>query len=149
MSDRNEREYNILSTLFADKWIAANPTILTKFENRNFVEPDEGIWVAFSIVAGKVFDAAIGGLIERGIGAAFLQIFMAENVGTIEARILADSFGAIFGLRDFVYSDVVSAGHLWTTRPDMTESPTRSGWRQWRAGIDFYHDQYQTPIVLV
>lgn len=145
MSDRNQRELSIFTTQFIGSWVAIYPTVLVKYENRNFVEPNGGQWVAFSVVSGKTLDAAIGGIVGRSSGVIYLQIFMSENTGTATPRAWADQFSQVFGNQNYGYSDSVSSGNIWTYRPALKKSPLRMGWIQWTVAVDFKHDQYSAP----
>lgn len=145
MSDRNQRELNIFTTQFVEQWVSLYPVVPVKYENRNFVEPSGGQWVAFSVVSGKVVDAAIGGVIGRSSGVVYLQVFMSENTGTITPRLWVDQFVKIFGNQNYGYSDSVSSGNIWTYRPSLSKSPLRIGWIQWTVAVDFKHDQYSAP----
>jgi hypothetical protein len=57
---RSEIELSLLTTQFVNQWVAQNPTVPVKYENRNFTQPDSGVWVAFGIDLGAVVDNRSG-----------------------------------------------------------------------------------------
>lgn len=146
MIDRNQREQSIFTTQFINVFVAANPSLLIKYQNRNFVEPSGGIWAAFSFTSGKVNEAAVGGLVMRGIGALFLQVFFSENTGVLAAMTLVDNFSDAFMRQNFIYSDSISSGNIWTKQPQLSKGRLSLGWIPWTVSIDFQHDQFMDPV---
>jgi hypothetical protein len=143
MSNRNQIEQQVITTKFTSDWVPKFPSVPVKYENRNFTPPDNATWVAFSIRSGRVAEAAIGGIMPRGIGIVYLQIFMPENAGTMIGRQLVDGFADVFDNWHHVYAPVGNypRGDFWFKRVEVVPQPIRDGWVNWVASVEFKHDE--------
>jgi hypothetical protein len=85
----------------------------------------------------------------RGIGIAYLQIFLPENAGTLVGRQMVDAFADVFDNWHYVYAanPPYPTGDFWFKRVEVVPSPIRDGWLQWTASVEFKHDeQIVTPV---
>jgi len=143
MSNRNAIEQQVITNKFVAEWIPRFSNVPVKYENRNFTPPKNQPWVAFSIRSGRVTEAAVSGIMPRGIGFVFLQIFLPENAGTLPAREYADALADVFDNWHTVYpaSGSYPRGDFWFKRVEVVPSPIRDGWLQWTATVEFKHDE--------
>lgn len=140
---RNAIELQLFTQQFTNVWVPQNPATLVKYSNRNFTAPTSGTYVEFGVDSGRVDDIALGGLVQRGMGEVHLDIYSAENSGTMTMRILADAFADCFDRVNFQYNN----GLIWTRRAEILRGSPIQGWSRWRVVVPFKHDQFDVPVL--
>lgn len=136
MSFQNER--SAIEARFADNWTGTSADRV-KYENLPFNQPKSGAWVALTIRDGMAQQASISSRpLNRYPGIIVVDIFVAENTGTDEARRLADLAADIF--RNVQFS-AGSSGTITTRVPYVTAVPPRNGWFQLSVTANFYRDK--------
>lgn len=140
---RNAIELQLFTQQFMNLWVPQNPNVLVKYSNRNFTAPSSATYVEFGVDSGSVEDIALGGLVQRGMGEVHLDIYAAENSGTMTMRILADAFADCFDRVNFQYNN----GVIWTRRAEILRASPIQGWSRWRVVVPFKHDQFDVPVL--
>lgn len=139
---RNFIELQLFTQQFISVWVVANPGVLVKYSNRNFVEPANSAWVEFGADSGSVNDVSLSGSMQRGFGEVWLDMYFPENSGTMTMRAMADSFADCLSRQNFQYNN----GNIWTRQPSIGKAFAKTGWSRWRTTIPFKHDQFDLPV---
>jgi|TARA_R110000824_G_scaffold210984_1_gene396858 hypothetical protein len=120
---------------FSDEYIVC-------YDNAPFEQPDDEMWVRWSVTTGESFRADIGASTSRNrhTGVAIAQIFTVLGKGTRESLILADRIVSKF--RSVTDTVSVSGNSVVFKTPSVT-TVGRSGSQWWQINVScpYYADE--------
>lgn len=121
---------------FQTEW-DADPLFPVGYENHT-VKAEKPAWGQFSVQQGATEEPAVGQRFTRGIGIAYLSIFLDRNTGTTLATQAADAFGRIFNRRTLATGNVT----VKMQTAAMIDTGPRDGYIQKNLACSFTRDCY-------
>ena len=106
-------------------------------QNQPFTPPTDKAWCRFCIRFASSRNTSIDAKARRVSGIAWLQIFIPEAKGSIDAQKIGDELDRILGNKT-----IVASGETIRFQRAVTEyvGQTPEGWEQHRCTIDFIAD---------
>jgi len=135
----HQKLHDVVRKRFSDEF---GDEHLIAFDNAPFEQPDDEIWIRWSVTTGETWQASIGGSKNRyrHNGVAIAQIFAVLGKGTREALILADRIVEKF--QTTTDSASVSGNSVNFRTPSITHvGRADSQWWQINVNCPYYADE--------
>lgn len=134
-----EDERNAIESRFAANFTALAANRI-KWENATFKEPNNGSWVALTILSGDAQQIDLGSpnALHRYVGIIQIDVFVPPDTGTAGARALADDIEPIF--RNVQFSAGTS-GTITTRAPSYRPIGLDGGWFHGVVSMAYYRDK--------
>lgn len=137
-----------VENLFNTQWLALNPTVTIKFDNVDFVIPDNAAWVSLEVWEGESSKASLGPApqLRRTNGTAFVTVYVPKSTGTKIIRGYVDQVKGIF--RDLHASNVIFFEGSNSRLGEVYYPGTGGGttgtaqWYQMKVAVPFIYNEY-------